>query len=98
MNKADLIDAIAKKTELTKKDCSAALDSLIEVIKEQIWQKKEKLTLVGFGSFFVGHRKATTVVNPKTRKKIKIPAKDVAKFKVSSTINEQLNKSKKKKK
>ena len=70
MNKADLIDAIAKKAEMTKKDAGIALDAIIDSISAAL-SKGEKVTLVGFGTFDVRDRKARTGVNPRTKEKLK---------------------------
>ncbi|MCX7771270.1 MAG: HU family DNA-binding protein, partial [Proteobacteria bacterium] len=79
MTKADLIGKVASKAELTKAEAAKALDATIEAIKEAL-KKGEKVTLVGFGSFYVTKRKARKGRNPKTGKEIKIPATVVPKF------------------
>ena len=78
MNKAQLIEAVAKKSGLSKKDAKGAVETTIEVIKKNI---KKGVTLVGFGSFKIVKRKARTGRNPQTGEKIKIKAKNVVKFK-----------------
>ena len=90
MNKSELIEAIAKKSKLTKKDTETLLNTFMDVVKQTL-KKGEKIMLVGFGTFQVNKRKATTGVNPRTKEKIKIPAKNVAKWKVSESINKNLN-------
>jgi len=90
MNKAELIDAVAKKADLSKKDTDATLNAFMEVVKETL-KKEEKISLVGFGTFQINNRKATTGVNPQTKAKINIPAKKVAKLKFSDVINDMLN-------
>ena len=80
MNKADLIEAIAKDVELSKADAGKALDSLTKRITQSL-KKGENVTLVGFGTFSVTKRKARTGRNPQTGETIKIKAKKVAKFK-----------------
>ncbi len=94
MNKSDLVNAIAKKSGLTKKDSEKCLSAFMDVVKV-VLKKNDKVALVGFGTFQVLKRKATTGVNPQTKERIEIPAKKVAKFKVSDTINSSLNKKKK---
>ena len=91
MNKADLIESIAKKSKLTKKDSEKFLNTFMDVVKNTL-QKKEKIMLVGFGTFQTYKRKSTTGVNPKTRRKIDIPEKWVAKMKWSDAVNKSLNK------
>lgn len=78
MNKADLIDEVAKVVE-TKKAAAAAVDCMIDVITKTL-KKKGKVTLVGFGTFSVSKRAARKGRNPRTGKEIKIPAKNVPKF------------------
>lgn len=80
MNKAELITAMAEKAGLTKADSRKALESFMEVVKEQM-QQKERISLVGFGSFSISHKKARNGVNPKNQKPLSIPAKNVVKFK-----------------
>ncbi|TDI28109.1 MAG: HU family DNA-binding protein [Acidobacteria bacterium] len=80
MNKADLIEAIAKDVDLSKADAGKALDSLTKRITQSL-KKGENVTLVGFGTFSVTKRKARTGRNPQTGETIKIKAKKVAKFK-----------------
>ena len=78
MNKGELVAEIAKKTGLTKKDAAGAVDATLDTIKKNV---KKSVTLIGFGTFKVVKRKARTGVNPRTGEKIKIPAKNVVKFK-----------------
>lgn len=78
MNKADLIDEVAKVLE-TKKAAAEAVDCMIDAITK-VLKKKGKVTLVGFGTFSVSKRAARKGRNPRTGKEIKIPAKNVPKF------------------
>ena len=80
MNKTELISAIAEKSGLTKVDSKKALEAFIQTIEEEMKAKRE-VSLVGFGSFSVTHKIARKGINPKTQASIKIPAKDVVKFK-----------------
>ncbi len=91
MNKKELIDAMAKDLDSSKKDIDLVLSTFMDVVKEAL-AKEEKVTLVGFGTFQVQQRKATTGINPQTKQKMKIPAKKYAKLKFSDKINEMLNK------
>ena len=79
MNKAELVDAIASETKLTKVDSKKALDAFITVAGEALG-KGDRVALVGFGSFSVAERGARTGRSPQTGKEIKIPAKKVVKF------------------
>ena len=87
MNKADLIDAIAKDTGLTKKDSEKALNSVIENISNAL-AKKDKVQLIGFGTFETRKRAARTGRNPQTGKEIKIPAKVVPAFSAGKKFKE----------
>jgi len=84
MNKADLIEAVAKAV-CTKKEAAAAVDAMIEAIKDAL-KKGEAVTLVGFGTFKVVERKARTGRNPRTGEAIKIPKKKVPVFRPGSEL------------
>ncbi len=86
MNKEELISAMAKESGLTKADARKALDAFMNAVKKAV-SKKDKVTLVGFGSFEVVQRKARDGRDPRTGKPIKIPAKKVVKFKAGSTLS-----------
>jgi len=79
LNKADLINEIAKKADLTKTQATDVLNAFTEVVTESL-AKGEKVTLMGFGSWEVRERAARTGRNPQTGKTIKIKAKKVPKF------------------
>lgn len=89
MNKAELIDAIAAESGLTKADSKRALDALIKSAGETL-KKGENITLVGFGSFSIAQRSARTGRNPQTGKEIKIAAKKTVKFKPGSELSESV--------
>ena len=76
MNKHDLIAAVAASTNLSKVDAANAIDAMLTVITKSL-KKKEKVLLVGFGTFQVSRRKAGEGRNPQTGEKIKIPAATV---------------------
>jgi DNA-binding protein HU-beta len=94
MNKAELINAIAQKSKLTKKDSEEALNAIIKSI-EEVLKKGEKISLVGFGSFEVKERKARKGMNPQTKEEINIPAKTVPVFRAGKGLKEIVNKKKK---
>ncbi len=91
MNKAELIEAIASGSKLTKADAGRALDAFLDATTKAL-KKGDKLTLVGFGTFSVTKRPARTGRNPKTGKAIKIAAKKVAKFKAGAALAKVVNK------
>ena len=85
MTKADLAAAVAE-TGMTKKQATAAIDTIIDSIKGSL-AKGESVRLVGFGTFSVSRRKARKGRNPQTGKEIKIAAKKVAKFKAGALLS-----------
>ncbi len=79
MNKSELIEALAKNTQLTKVDVESVLNGMIDTVKKTI-KKGDDVTLIGFGTFTKTKRKARMGRNPQTGKEIKIPAMTVPKF------------------
>ena len=93
MNKTELVDAMAKKSGLSKKDTEAALATFTETVTKTL-KKGDKIQLVGFGTFEVGKRAAREGKNPQTGAKIKIPAAKVPKFKAGKALKDTVNKKK----
>ena len=91
MNKTEFVDAIAKETGLTKKDAAAAVDAYNAVVTKAL-KKKDKVTLVGFGTFETTKRAARTGRNPQTGKEIKIAAAVVPAFKAGKALKDLVNK------
>lgn len=83
MNKAQLIEKIAKTNEMTKADTERFLDTTIDTIKKAV-KKGDEVKLVGFGTFAKQKRKARIGRNPQTGKAIKIPAAWYPKFRPGS--------------
>ncbi len=98
MNKAELVEAMAKKAGLSKKDAEAGLNAFVEVVKKELGSKKgeKKVSLVGFGTFEVSERKARTGRNPQTGENIKIKASKSPKFKAGKALKDAVNGAKKK--
>ena len=90
MNKAELIETIAKKADLSKKDAEAALNAFTDVVGKTL-KKGDKVQLVGFGTFEVSKRPARTGHNPRTGKSIKIKACKAPKFKAGKALKDALN-------
>ena len=90
MNKAELVAAIAEKTELSKKDSEKALKAFIDVVTEEL-KKDEKIQLVGFGTFEVSERAAREGRNPQTGKTMQIAACKAPKFKAGKQLKDALN-------
>lgn len=86
MNKADLIEAVAKVT-CSKKEAAEAVDAALTAIQKSL-KKGDAVTLVGFGTFDVKKRKARTGRNPQTGKAIKIAAKKVPVFKAGKGLKD----------
>jgi len=79
MNKADLIDKIAKDARISKTAAGKALDSLVDGVTKAL-KKGDRVALVGFGTFTVSKRKARVGRNPQTGEQIEIKARKVARF------------------
>ena len=86
-NKAELVDRVAKKTQLTKKDVSAVVDALFETIQEAL-QAGEKVQVIGFGNFEVRERAARKGRNPQTNEVIEIAASKVPAFKAGKLLKD----------
>ena len=91
MNKTELVDAIAKRSSLTKVDSKKALEALVGSITDLL-VAGGKLQLVGFGTFKVSERAARTGINPSTKQQIQIPAKKVPTFTAGSELKAAVNK------
>ena len=89
MNKTDLIKALAKKTNLSQMDTEKLVNTFLETVSDTL-KAKDSVTLVGFGTFGVSHRKAKIGVNPKTGAKIQIDAKDVPVFKAGKALKDKV--------
>ena len=90
MNKAMLIDKIAKDAGITKVAAATAVDSMIHGVTSSL-KKNQKVTLVGFGTWGVSKRKARLGRNPQTGETIKIKAKKAVRFKAGKTLDGALN-------
>ena len=87
MNKAELINAIAASTELTKKDAEKALSATLEAITNAL-AEGDKVQIVGFGSFETKKRAARTGLNPRTKETVEIPASKVPAFKAGKALKD----------
>ncbi len=91
MNKSELIEAIARETELSKAAAGHALDAALSTIVKVV-PKKEDVQLIGFGTFKAGKRAARTGKNPRTGEKLKIAAATVPKFSAGAGFKTAVNK------
>jgi DNA-binding protein HU-beta len=90
MNKAELIDAIASESGLSKVDAKKALDGFVAATSNAL-KGGDRISLVGFGSFSISERSARTGRNPQTGKEIKIAAKKVVRFKAGAELSASVN-------
>ncbi|CZQ84731.1 prokaryotic integration host factor signature [Trichococcus palustris] len=86
-NKAELIERVAGKTNLTKKDVTASVDALFEVIQEAL-KDGEKVQVIGFGNFEVRDRAARKGRNPQTGEEIQIEASRIPAFKPGKALKD----------
>ncbi|NJP09752.1 MAG: HU family DNA-binding protein [Leptolyngbyaceae cyanobacterium RU_5_1] len=89
MNKGELVDKIAEKANVTKKDADSILTAMLEVILETV-AEGEKVTLVGFGTFEARDRQAREGRNPSTGQPIKIPATKVPAFSAGKLFKDKV--------
>ncbi|AAZ97627.1 Histone-like DNA-binding protein [Thiobacillus denitrificans ATCC 25259] len=90
MNKSELIDAIADSADVSKAAAGRALEATVDAVKKAL-KKGDIVTLVGFGSFYVGKRAARSGRNPRTGASIKIKAAKVPKFRAGKGLKDALN-------
>ena len=86
-SKQDLVNAVAERTALSKKDSTAVVDTVLDEIKE-ILTNGDKLQLIGFGNFEVRTRSARKGRNPQTGETIEIPASKVPAFKPGKALKD----------
>ena len=89
MNKSELVEVIAQKSHLTKKDCESALNAFIAAITDAL-NSGDRVQLVGFGVFEVKQRAARTARNPKTNEPVVIPASKLPMFKPGKALKEAI--------
>jgi len=87
MNKTELINAVAEKSSLSKKDATSAVDAVFESITESL-QNANKVQLIGFGNFEVRERAARKGRNPQTGEEIDIAASKVPAFKPGKALKD----------
>ncbi len=87
MTRTELIDDLANRTGMEKKDVKSFLQHLTALIEDEI-KKGGEVPLKGLGKFKVQHRKARVGRNPLTGEEIQIPAKTVVKFSVAKSLKE----------
>ena len=90
MNKNDLVACVAADADLSKADAAKAVESVFQTVSNSLSEGTE-VRLVGFGTFSVGHRKATTGRNPQTGAVIQMPASNQPKFKAGKGLKDAVN-------
>ena len=85
-----MIEQIAQAAEVSKSAAERAVDALVSAIKTSL-KKGDMVTLVGFGTFYVGKRKAREGRNPRTGEPIKIAAAKVPKFRAGKALKDAIN-------
>lgn len=90
MNKNDLISSVSETSGLSKNDASNAVESVFEAITKAL-SSGDEVRLVGFGTFSVAKRKASTGRNPRTGEEMKIPASNQPKFKAGKGLKDAVN-------
>jgi DNA-binding protein HU-beta len=90
VNKAELIEEIAKSADITKASATRALDAMLNAVTTTL-KNNDSVTLVGFGTFTVGDRAERTGRDPRTKEAIKIKAARVPKFKAGKALKDAVN-------
>lgn len=90
-NKQDIVAAVAKKADLTKKDAEKAVNAFTDEVKA-VLKKNGKVQLIGFGTFETRKRAAREGRNPQTGKALKIPATTVPAFKAGKALKDAVKK------
>ncbi len=90
MNKSELIDQVAKSAEISKAAAGRALDAAVGAVKAAL-KKGDMVTLVGFGTFYVGTRAERNGRNPRTGTTIKIKSAKVPKFRAGKALRDEVN-------
>ncbi len=90
MNKAELVEVVAGKSQVAKRDAEAVVEAVFETIADTL-AKGETVKISGFGIFEKKERAAREGTNPSSGEKITIPASNSVGFKVSKTLKEKLN-------
>ena len=87
MNKSELIEAVADQADLSKAAAGRAVDAAMDVVRKAL-KKGEMVTLVGFGSFYVGKRAARNGRNPRTGATITLKAAKIPKFRAGKALKD----------
>lgn len=89
MNKTQLIEGVAAKSGLTKSEAKKSVEAIVEVVKESL-RSGGSITLAGFGTFVVQRKQMRMGRNPRNGAPIRIPAKNVVKFRPGNILNDEI--------
>jgi len=87
MNKSELVNSLSEETTFSKKDVSRVLDALTRIIERSL-KKGEKVSITGFGSFWISRRPARKGINPATKQRIDLPEVNVPRFKAGKNLRD----------
>ena len=87
MNKSELINELSEETAFSKKDVTRVIDSLTRIIGRTL-KKGEKVSVTGFGAWWISHRPARMGINPANKERISLPAVSVPRFKPGKSLRE----------
>lgn len=90
MTKAEIVNRVAQQTGMSRKDAIEALEIFLGAVKDTL-KEGDKISLVGFGTFYVKHKKARNGRNPRTGERIQIPPKMIATFKPGKAFRSLVN-------
>ena len=90
MNKAEFVDAVATKADMSKQDAASAVDAVLDTMTDAL-KSGEQVTLIGFGTFLVRERDARTGRNPRTGEEIQIAASKMPSFKAGKALKDAVN-------
>lgn len=89
MNKSELINCLSEETTFSKKDVTRVLDALTRIVGRTL-KKGGKVTITGFGSFWVSTRQARIGINPATKERMEHPAVNVPRFKAGKNLRKEV--------
>jgi DNA-binding protein HU-beta len=87
MNKSELINSLSEETTFSKKDVSRVLEALTRIIERSL-KKGEKVSITGFGSFWISRRPARKGINPATKERINLPEVNIPRFKPGKNLRD----------
>ena len=90
MNKAEFVDAVASKADMSKQDAASAVDAVLDSLTDAL-KGGDQVTLVGFGTFLVRKREARTGRNPRTGEPLEIAASNAPSFKAGKALKDAVN-------